>query len=273
MFFELSKILGFLASPSNALIVLGLLGLVLMATPLSRLGRRLAGWSLVLLAIAGFSPLGHALMLPLEQRFPVWDASRGAADGIIVLGGAIGPEVSAARNEAALNEAAERVTATVELARRYPQLRIVYSGGSGALIHNQDLEADYAVPLLEKLGVPRSRIVAENRSRNTVENARFAKELAQPKPGERWLLVTSAHHMPRAIGIFRAEGFRVEAYPVDWRTRGGGDALRPFSTVGEGIARTDTAVREWTGLLMYWLTGNSAELFPGPARRPASAAD
>ena len=102
MFFELSKILGFLASPSNALIVLGLLGLVLMATPLSRLGRRLAGWSLVLLAIAGFSPLGHALMLPLEQRFPVWDASRGAPDGIIVLGGAIGPEVSAARNEAAL---------------------------------------------------------------------------------------------------------------------------------------------------------------------------
>ncbi len=264
MFFELSKILGFLASPSNALIVLGLLGLVLMATPLSRLGRRLAGWSLVLLAIAGFSPLGHGLMLPLEQRFPVWDASRGAPDGIIVLGGAIGPEVSAARNEAALNEAAERVTATVELARRYPQLRIVYSGGSGALIHNQDLEADYAVPLLEKLGVARERIVAENRSRNTVENARFAKELAQPKPGERWLVVTSAYHMPRAIGLFRAEGFRVEAYPVDWRTRGGADLTRPFTALSGGLQRTDTAIHEWIGLVTYWATGRTAQLLPDP---------
>ena len=166
MFFELSKILGFLASPSNALIVLGLLGVVMMATPLSRLGRRLAGWSLVLLAIAGFSPLGHALMLPLEERFPVWDASRGAPDGVIVLGGAVGPEASAARNEAALNEAAERVTATVELARRYPAARIIYSGGSGALIFNEHFEADTAVALIEKLGVPRTRIVAENRSRN-----------------------------------------------------------------------------------------------------------
>ena len=266
MFFTLSKILGFFAAPSNVLIVLGLLGVVLMATRFSRCGRRLTVLSLVLLAICGLSPLGHALMLPLEQRFPPWDPARGVPYGIVVLGGAIGPEVSAARGEAALSEAAERLTAIAALARRYPNARIVYSGGSGSMIYNEHFEADYAVPLLESFGIARERILPENKSRNTVENARFAKELAGPKPGERWLLVTSAYHMPRAVGIFRAAGFPVEAYPVDWRTRGAVDLLRPFPTLGDGLRRTDTAVHEWVGLVIYWATGRSAALFPGPER-------
>ncbi len=264
MFFELSKVLGFLAAPSNALMVLVFLGVVIMATPLQRFGRRLAVVGVILLAIAGYSPLGQVLMLPLEQRFPPWDASRGAPDGIIVLGGAVSPDVSAARGQAAVNEAAERITATVELARRYPQARIVYSGGSGALIDNEHLEADYAVKLLETLGVSRNRVVAENRSRNTEENARFTKGVVQPKPGERWLLVTSAAHMPRAIGVFRAAGFAVEAYPVDWRTRGAVDLTQPFSNLSAGLGRTDNAMREWVGLVVYWLTGRSAALFPAP---------
>ncbi len=98
-----------------------------------------------------------------------------------------------------------------------------------------------------------------------------------PKPSERWLLVTSAYHLPRALGAFHQVGFAVEPYPVDWRTRGSEDALRPFASVGEGLRRTDTAVREWVGLLVYWLSGQSSELFPGPARAGgcdrASAAD
>ncbi len=92
----------------------------------------------------------------------------------------------------------------------------------------------------------------------------FANELAAPKPGERWLLVTSGYHMPRAIGVFRRAGFEVEPFPVDWRTRGSVDALRPFMSVGDGLRRTDTAVREWVGLFVYWLTGRSSELFPAP---------
>jgi uncharacterized SAM-binding protein YcdF (DUF218 family) len=266
MFFELSKILGFFAAPSNVLIVLGLLGSVLMATPLRRGGRRLAVISLLLLALFGLSPLGNALMLPLEQRFPSWDESRGAPDGIIVLGGAIGPELSAARNEAALSEAGERLTAIAALAQRFPAVRIVYSGGSGSLLFNSHLEADYAVPLLESFGISRERIIAENKSRNTVENAIYAKQAARPKPGERWLLVTSAYHMPRSIGIFRAAGFPVEACPVDWRTRGAVDLIRPFPTLGDGLRRTDTAVREWIGLAVYWAMGRSSALFPGPGR-------
>jgi uncharacterized SAM-binding protein YcdF (DUF218 family) len=264
MFFPLSKILGFFAIPSNLVICIGILGLLLLPTRFARTGRGLAFASLILLAILGLSPLGNALIIPLEERFPRWDATRGAPDGIIVLGGAISPDVSAARDEVALNEAGERLTAAAELARRYPAARILFSGGSGALIYDEGAEAAFAARILEDLGIPRARIVLEDRSRNTVENARFSKALAQPKPGERWLLVTSAHHLPRAVGVFRKVGFPVEAYPVDWRTRGTSDMLRPFATLGDGLRRSDTAVREWIGLAVYWLTGRSSALFPGP---------
>src|SRR5256714_5121392 len=135
MFFLLAKILGFFALPSNILISLGLLGIILMATRFARAGRRLAVTALILIAIAGLSPLGNALILPLEDRFPPWDAARGAPAGIISLGGAFDTVVSPARGEVALNEAAERLTAVAELARRFPNARIVFSGGSGRLIY------------------------------------------------------------------------------------------------------------------------------------------
>src|SRR6266852_752035 len=141
MFFPLSKVLGFFAIPSNLVISIGVLGLLLLPTRFARTGRALAFASLIVLAVLGLSPLGNALIIPLEERFPPWDDRRGAPDGIIVLGGAISPDVSAARNEVALNEAAERVTTAVALARRYPQARIIYSGGSGALIFAEGSEA------------------------------------------------------------------------------------------------------------------------------------
>jgi uncharacterized SAM-binding protein YcdF (DUF218 family) len=264
MFFILSKIFGFFALPSNLLIAIGLLGLVLLLTRFTRLASWLVVTSLVLIALAGLSPLGNALLLPLEQRFPPWDASRGSPDGIVVLGGAISPDISAARGVVALDEAAERITVTAELARRYPTARIVFAGGSNALVLEEGAEAAFAVRELEALGVAHDRIAAEEQSRNTIENAVFSRLIANPKPGERWLLVTSAYHMPRAMAAFRAAGFPVEAYPVDWRTRGPIDAVRPFVSLGDGLRRTDTAVHEWIGLLAYRLSGKTAELFPAP---------
>jgi uncharacterized SAM-binding protein YcdF (DUF218 family) len=264
VFFSLSKILGFFALPSNLLIAIGLAGVILLCTRFTRLASWLVVTSLVLIAVAGLSPLGNVLILPLEQRFPPWDASRGPPDGIVVLGGAISPDVSVARGAVALNEAAERITAAVELARRYPNARIIFSGGSNALMFDEGVEAAFAVKEFEALGVAHERLTAEEQSRNTIENAVFSRLLANPKPGEHWLLVTSAYHMPRAIAAFRAAGFAIEAYPVDWRTRGPIDAVRPFPSLGDGLQRTDTAVHEWVGLVAYRLTGQTAELFPGP---------
>src|SRR6516162_9508632 len=105
----------------------------------------------------------------------------------------------------------------------------------------------FAVKEFEALGIPHERITAEEQSRNTIENAVFSYLIAQPKPGERWLLVTSAFHMPRSIAVFRAAGFAVEAYPVDFRTRGPGDATRLFRSVADGLLQTDQAMHEWAG--------------------------
>jgi uncharacterized SAM-binding protein YcdF (DUF218 family) len=264
MFFALSKIFGFFTVPSNVLIAIGIVGLVLLCTRYTRLARWLVATSLVLLAVAGLSPLGNALILPLEQRFPAWDPSRGPPNGIVMLGGSISPEVSAARGSVALDEAAERLTATAELARRYPDARIILSGGSNALVFDEEIEAVFAVRQLEALGIAHDRMTAEEQSRNTIENAVFSRFLANPKPGERWLLVTSASHMPRAMAAFRAAGFPIEAYPVDWRTRGPMDAIVPFPSLAGGLQRTDTAVHEWIGLIAYRLGGKTAELFPAP---------
>jgi uncharacterized SAM-binding protein YcdF (DUF218 family) len=263
MFFPLSKVLGFLALPSNLVIVAGLIGVLLLLTRFRRTGRVLVVASLLLLAIFGLSPLGNALMIPLEDRFPPWTGS-GDVAGIIVLGGAVSPDVSAALNDVSLNESAERLTAAVLLAAAYPRAKIVFAGGDAGLVRVEGAEAPFAARLLRELGVAPGRIIVEDRSRNTAENAVFANELAAPKKGERWLLVTSGYHMPRAIGVFRRAGFEVEPFPVDWRTRGSADTLRPFMSVGDGLRRTDTAVREWVGLFVYWLTGRSSELFPAP---------
>jgi len=264
MFFFLSKILGFFALPSNLLIVLGLVGIAIAVLRGGRAGGRLVVASLILLAILGFSPLSNALMLPLEQRFPPWDASRGAPAGIIVLGGAFDTIVSATRDDIPLTDAAERMTVSAALALKYPQARLIFSGGTGTLVYDGPTEGELARRFYASLGIPADRIAIEEESRDTAENAVLTKPLADPKPGERWLLVTSAYHMPRSIGVFRRVGFAVEAYPVDYRTRGIEDLARPFPSLGEGLRRGDTAMREWIGLLMYRLAGRTSELFPGP---------
>jgi uncharacterized SAM-binding protein YcdF (DUF218 family) len=263
MFFTVSKILGFFANPSDLIIVIGFVGFALLATRWSGAGRRLIGVCFIALAVLGLSPIGNALMVALEDRFPRFDASQGAPDGIVVLGGAISPDVSAARDEVVLNESAERLTVVAELARQYPKARILFSGGSGELMLGER-EAPFALRLFDSFAIARDRVLLEDRARNTAENAVYSKQVARPLPGERWLLVTSAYHLPRAVGAFRKAGFPVEPYPVDWRTRGAKDALRPFASVGDGLRRVDTAVREWVGLVAYWMTGRSSELFPGP---------
>lgn len=266
MFFAFSKTLGIMLLPINFLIVLGLLGALLLLTRWGRLGRTLLVASALLLGICGFTPFGSLLIYPLESRFPPCDVARGAPDGIVVLGGGIDPDPSAAHGEAAYSSSAGRIISAAMLAHRFPNARILYSGGNANFLGDASArEADYAVKVFEGLGIPRERLIIERDSRNTFENAEFSKKLADPKPGERWLLVTSAFHMPRSIGIFRKVGFAVEACPVDWRLAGEKDLTHfPIQSEG-GLQITNLAVREWLGLIAYRLTGRTGELFPGPA--------
>ncbi len=267
MFFVLSKTLGVMALPTNLLIGLGLAGALLLATRFASAGRKIVIASIVLLAVCAFSPLGNLILYPLESRFSPWDAARGAPDGIVILGGPIDADLSVAHHAPVIRSAADRIVAGAALARRYPNARIIFSGGSADLIANDAREADYAGEILESLGIPKDRLIMERRSRNTYENAVFSKQVASPKQGERWLLVTSAYHMPRAVGLFRKAGFPVEPYPVDWRVGRDAADILSFSNIAvDGLGRTDVALREWIGLLAYRLAGRTSELFPGPTK-------
>lgn len=262
MFFMLSKVVGFIALPSNAIALICGLGLCLMLLRWWRAGVGMLTAGIAALLIFGYSPLSNVLLLPLSERFPAWQHDRRDPDGIIVLGGAVDADISVARGTVEINGSAERVIAALELARRFPKARIVYSGGTGNLIAGLRAEAPVMGQLFEQLGIPRERIVLETRSRTTDENARFTRELVRPEPGERWLLVTSAYHMPRSVGVFRKAGFDVEPYPVDWRTGGWIDAWMPFDKLSAGLARADAAAHEWVGLLVYRMTGRSDAFFP-----------
>ena len=266
MFFVLSKTLGYLLLPTNFLIGVGVIGAILLVTRFASLGRKLVMVSVLLLVVCGLSPLGNYLTYPLESRFPPWQAGSGKPpDGIIVLGASIDPELSIAHGTPVVRGAPDRIITAAALAHRYPNARVVFTGGSANLIADQGREADFAGAIFESLGIAKSRLIMERASRNTQENAQFSKALLAPKDGERWLLVTSAFHMPRSVGLFRKAGFNVEPHPVDWRVGGRDDLMSFTNLMVEGFGRTDTAMREWAGLLAYRITGQIDELLPGPA--------
>ncbi len=263
MSFVVSKLLEPALSPSFLLLIVAFLGLWLVYRRRLWLGRSLLACGLGALAVVGMLPVGNFISMPLEDRFAQPAPMPAHVDGIVVLGGAVETALTESRGLPSLNGAAERMTTLVMLARRYPDARLAFTGGSGSLAPGELAEADVARALWSGMGVPASRTVFEGLSRNTYENAVFLKELVHPQPGETWLLVTSAIHMPRSVGIFRRVGWDVVPYPVAYKT---GWDWRVWShpSLGEHLDLLDDAVHEYVGLLAYWLLGRTDALFPRP---------
>jgi uncharacterized SAM-binding protein YcdF (DUF218 family) len=271
MFFVLSKTLGFFFVPSNLILASGALGLGLIFLKRWRMGGWLLACCVAALLICGFSPIGALMLLPLETRFSRWDPHAGDPAGIIVLGGGVDPVMTTARGTPAINSSGARIVVAAELAHRYPKARLVYVGGNSSLRSANSSEADVAEGIFKNLGIREDRLQLERKSRNTDENVRFSMQLVNPQPGERWLLVTSASHVPRAMGLFRKAGFTVDPYPVDWRTSGWSDVYTFQSDWMTGIGLTDTAAHEWLGLIAYRLTGRIDELLPSPKSKNPDA--
>ena len=263
MTFVLSKLLWALLRPSTLLLLVGLLGLVL-----ALLGRRQTAHALLALSLGGYLailllPLDQWALLPLEERFARPDPPPAHVDGIVVLGGVIDSALSRDRKTPSLTATAERITDTVALAARYPEAKLVFTGGNGALVSNEPSEADYAREMLAALGVDPGPLILEGRSRNTVENAVFSRDIVHPAAGETWLLVTSASHMPRSVGIFRRAGWPVVAWPVGYKSGHSFD-VQYTEQFGDKIGQLDWAAHEWVGLLAYWLLGRTSAPFPAP---------
>jgi len=263
MFFGLSKILWWFVSPGNALLALLCFGAVLLLTPWRRTGRRICVLVTLLFVVVAAVPVGSWMITVLENRFPQPRTLPERVDGVISLGGMVIPTVSAARGQIAVSDAVERLTAMAGLARRYPEARLIFSGGAGSILHPDLREADFLRPFFDDIGLEPGRVVLDNRARNTAENAEIVKKMADPKPGETWLLVTSAFHMPRSVGCFRKAGFPVIPYPVDFQTVGA-FGFTPIPALSGNLSSLELAVHEWLGLAFYRLTGRTGELFPSP---------
>jgi uncharacterized SAM-binding protein YcdF (DUF218 family) len=264
MFYYLSKIAWLFLQPLSLTAILIGLGVIALLLAWRRIATTAILLAFLVLFFSAWTTLGALLLQPLEDRFARPADIPANVAGIIVLGGGFEGAVNAARGGYEMNSAGDRFVETAVLARRLPGAKVVVTGGSGALLLTGEPDGDIAPRLLEALGVARDRMVLENRSRNTYENARFTLDLLQPDSGQNWLLVTSAFHMPRSMALFRKAGFEVIAWPVDYRTAG---------TEGPGLARdnaidslenTTLAIREWLGLAAYWLMGRIDSLLPSP---------
>jgi uncharacterized SAM-binding protein YcdF (DUF218 family) len=261
MGFVLSKLFWAVAAPGNLLLLMLALGALRLAERRRRPGFRLVAVATVALLAIAVLPVGQWLAMPLESRFPVPQLPT-RVDGIIVLGGAVEPAISRAHGQVALNDAGERLVEALRLARRYPEAQVLVSGGDAALLpRDEPSEAAVMRDLLVEQGVDQARILLEQRSRNTAENALYSRELVQPRPDQVWLLVTTASHMPRAVGCFRHIGWQVVPYPVDYRSEA---SPRPGFVLSEHLALVDLMAKEWVGLLAYRMLGHTDAVLPAP---------
>jgi uncharacterized SAM-binding protein YcdF (DUF218 family) len=263
MFFYISKALWLIAQPASLILLLLLVAFVFGFGRRRGLSQLCVAIAAAILFACAFTSLGYLALRPLEETFPR-PAPPADVAGIIVLGGGMDGEINAIRHGYELNRSGDRFVEALRLAQAYPQARILVSGGSGMMFPEGDTEAQAGARFFAALGIDPARIIEEGGSRNTEENAQLTRETLDPKPGETWLLVTSAFHMPRSVGLFRKAGFDVVPWPTDYFTTGtDGPGLR-LDQPSENFSVATRAMREWVGLLAYWITGKIDEPWPKP---------
>jgi len=267
LFYWLSKVFWFVASPDNFLILLVSLSAVLVYQG-SKWGFRLLSTAVVCLMLILFLPVADVILRPLEERFPAPLSPPEKIQGVIVLGGAERGDLGLTWGSAQFNQASERMMAIPALARKYPKAHIVFTGGSGSLLHPESVADEAMVTWFTEHGVD-DRVLWEKASRNTYENASLTERLLGGVPKGRWLLVTSAFHMPRSMGIFRLRGWDVIAYPVDYYSKTA-DALRIEPKYWQHVRDLNFTIKEWIGLVVYYYSGKTDALFPAqfPATKP-----
>ncbi|MGR9115017.1 MAG: YdcF family protein [Gammaproteobacteria bacterium] len=266
IFFWSSKLVWNLIAP-DSLVLIGLtITCLLLGCGYQKLAQRLLVILVLGLWLLTLFPVSNWLLRPLETRFPTNPSLPVALDGIIMLGGAEITDASKVWQQVELKAYAERALTFMQMARRYPEAKHVFTGGSGTMMAQGYQEADVAELLFQQQGFDVSKILFERNSRNTYENAQFGKRLVSPKPGENWLLITSASHMPRAVGVFCKTQWPVIPYPVDHWTTPDKWIDTDLSFAGK-LEKLTYAVREWVGLMAYFLTGKTQDFVPGLCRK------
>ena len=241
MTYYASKVFWLLAAPTSALVLISASAGLWAVLGNSKCAAWLAAAAACGLVIGAFTPIGLALATPLERRFPFSQPDpQVPLDGIIVLPGGAG----------------DGFHAVSKLSQDYPKARLAFCG-FGVADKNLDRR-------LAALGVDRAHIIIEPQPRTTSEDALYSAALLKPKPSETWLLVTTAIHVPRAVGCFRVAGFQVEPYPIEFMTGGRSSLFAGFAAGSSALIQLDRAAKEWVGLVAYRLMGKTDALLPRP---------
>ncbi len=262
MFFVLSKTLSLVLEPLVHPFLLLIIALLAKWRKRHRLQRACVVFAVSLPLFYGFLPFSQPALMLLENRFPIPNLDDRPIDGVIVLGGHTGSGlISQQRGQPQQSSSAERLTIGLKLHRQFPNVPLVFSGFSGELFRRGWSEPDIIRKLLSILNVSNEQILFEQKSRNTYENAVNSRQLLLPQAGSRWILVTSAAHMPRSIGSFEAAGWTgIIPYPVDYKT---GIEFEKLFSLQLGFDSMRRLFHEIAGLVIYRLTGRSNNLLPG----------
>ena len=255
--FVISKLVGLAILPEIWLVAVLMLALLALIRGWYRLARWMLGGGVAFVLVAGILPVGELLIQPIEREYPT-APTLDRVDGIIVLGGAENPLASNFWQQPQFNDASERLTGALELARRFPDARVIAAGGSGSLrgvvVKLRGAESTVAGRFFADQGLDPARLVLENRSRTTAENARLTLERLQPTAAQHFVLVTSAYHMPRAMRSFENAGWQnLTAWPVDYRSS------RFSAGIGWNLSNNldllNKGVKEWVGRIAYKILG------------------
>lgn len=274
--FVVSKLLMFVTQPLAWVVLLLLAGLLLLRSGLrlanqqqhpntqnktpsqAAWGLRFVGLALLVLLVQGWEILPDAGIRRLENTYPPQATPPDLKNfaGIVVLGGALdSASVWEGRTQPALNGAAERMVAPLPLMQQHLHLRLLFTGGEGQLLAQGLTEAQRAGIFYQAMGLAPERLIFEDRSRNTFENAVLSAAIAGVEIKKPWLLVTSAWHMPRSMATFEKAGWNVTPYPVDFRT----GQRTPWTdySLSDGASRWQLLLHEWLGLWVYQRTGRA----------------
>ena len=270
MFFAASKIFWSLIQPLNALCLIALLGfLIRLRGKWEHTGQALMNFALGAILIFGILPVGPLLMTYLERQYPAPESLPAKIDGIIVLGGAFEASAGAKSGQIVANDQIDRMFCFVDLAKKYPGAKLVFSGGPGDILNPSAMEGNDARRFFALTGLDKNKIIFEENSRNTFENVLHTMEMVDPKSSETWVVTTSAYHMPRTMGIFAQFRWPVTPYQCDPRTDGDyKTVLKTLPSVTGNFSKLNYALKELIGNAVYYFTGKSAYLIPA---RPRSA--
>ena len=264
MVFALSKMAWGMLAPGGLLAFLLVVGLALTYASrpcCARMGRVLCVFVAACFLAIAILPVGEWALTPLENR-TVFNAPD-HVDGIIVIGGDEKTDITGARGMPTALDSMRRYVTFADLARRYPDAKLIFSGGSPFPNPQEGvIDSDIARAVLADIGVPVDRMTVEKESRNTYENAVFTASMVHPEPSQKWLLVTSAWHMPRALGCFRQAGWTIYPAPTGYFTTGR-YRLRFLFRFDEQMHMLTMAAHEYVGLVAYRLMGRTDALWPG----------